>query len=215
VRYERRPVKSKSAGSNPASTASQSILRDENCNRALANPQTEKQKPVEAPLPAAEPRIEVTYNTRFLAPPHEEIGAAAHLMRQKFPELSEEMLNECLSDRLNIDSINKGTEVYVLVRKSYGRKRMTDAQSYREAPDGMRITVYAGEEALAKEIQILGPVRARDHWTEGQHAWSSELERSGFLSAIGKLAAPWAIVATDAGGKKHGELPRWYTLSYC
>lgn len=159
--------------------------------------------------------IEINYNTRFLAPPHEEIEAAAVLLRKKYPKLEEELINECLTERLNVEGFNKGTVVYVIVRKSYGRKRLTDAQGFREAPDGMRITVHAGSEALAKEMNILGPICAKDHWVESERGWSSELNRASFLSELGKLAAPWAISLPDAPGKKNGETPKYVSLSSC
>lgn len=164
---------------------------------------------------APEPKIEITYNTRFFCPPHEEIDAAAVWLRKRFPELQEELLNECLTDRLNMDGFNKGTIVYVLVRKSYGRKRMLDAQTFREAPDGARVTVHTPLEDLAAEMRIYGPVLAKDHWLTDERGWNSELNRGSFLSEIGKLAAPWAIVQPDAPGKKNGELPKFCMLSTC
>ncbi len=135
---------------------------------------------------AAEPKLEITYNTRFLSPPHEEIEAAAHWLRKRFPDLQEELLNECLADRLNLDGFNKGTVVYVLARKSYGR-----------------------------EIKIYGPVYAKDHWMSDERGWNSELNRGSFLSEIAKMAAPWAIVQPDAASKKNGELPKFAVLSSC
>ena len=174
----------------------------------------EKFEAKDAPKPT-EKKIEITYNTRFFAPPHEEIEAAAHLIRKQFPELAEELLNECLTDRLNLDGFNKGTVVYVVCRKSFGRRRLTDAQGYREAPDGMRITTHTPMEELAAEMKIYGPVLAKDHWAENDRGWSSELNRATFLSEIGKLAAPWAVLQPDAPSKKNGELPKYCVLSTC
>jgi len=174
----------------------------------------ERSEAKDAPKPT-EKKIEITYNTRFLAPPHEEIDAAAHLLRQKFPDLAEELLNECLTDRLNTDGFNKGTVVYVVVRKSYGRKRMKDAQTYREAPDGARITVHTPVEELAGDMKVYGPICAKDHWTESERGWHSELDRASFLEELGKLAAPWSILQPDAAGKRGMEHPRYVTLSLC
>lgn len=161
------------------------------------------------------PAMESPYLTRFLAPAHEESEAAAVLLRKLYPELSEEILTECLADRLNCDSLVRSSVVFVAVRKSYGRKRMTEAQTFREDRDGARITVHTPPEDLAKEVHILGPVRARDHWNEGQNGWQSELNRASFLNAIGALATPWAVIQPDAPGKKHGELPRFIMLQGC
>lgn len=174
----------------------------------------EKTEPKDAPKPN-EQKIKIDYNVRFLAPPHEEIDAAAHLLRKQFPDLAEELLNECLTDRLNTDGFNKGTAVYVVVRKSFGRRRIKDAQSYREAPDGMRITVHTPPEELAAEMKIYGPVCAKDHWVENDRGWSSELNRCSFLEELGKLAAPWAIVQPDAASKRGNEHPRFVVLSSC
>lgn len=170
---------------------------------------------VQAPAPPPEPRPEITYQTRFLAPQFEEIDAAAFLLRKLYPELPEEMLNECLTDRLNMEGFNKGTEIYVIVRKSYGRRRLVDAQGYREDRDGMRITVNAGAEVLAADMKIYGPVRAKDHWVESSNGWHSELNRGSFLEQVGKLSAPWAILQPDAPGKRGGELPKFVMLSSC
>lgn len=161
------------------------------------------------------PPMESPYLTRFLAPSHEEIEAAAVLLRKLYPELPEEILNDCLADRLNCEALNKSTVVYVAVRKSYGRKRMTEAQTFREDRDGARITVHTPAEDLAKEVHILGPVRARDHWCEGQNGWQSELNRASFLNAVGALATPWAVIQPDAPGKKQGELPKFIMLQSC
>lgn len=174
----------------------------------------EKTEAKDAPK-ANESKIKIDYNTRFFAPPHEEIEAAAHLIRKLHPELEEELLNECLVDRLNMDGFNKGTVIYVVCRKSFGRRRLTDAQTFREAPDGLRITVHTPIEQLAAEMKIYGPVLAKDHWEENERGWSSELKRSSFLSEIGKLAAPWAVLQPDAPSKKNGELPRYCVLSSC
>lgn len=168
----------------------------------------------DAPKPN-EKKIEINYNVRFLAPPHEEIEAAAHLLRKMFPDLQEELLNECLTDRLNTDGFNKGTVVYLVVRKSYGRKRLTDAQAYREAPDGMRITTHTPPEELAAEMKVYGPVLAKEHWLENDRGWSSELNRASFIEELGKLAAPWAITQPDAPGKRGNEHPRFVVLSSC
>lgn len=186
----------------------------------MAEPQSVKSEDRNKPLqpPAAKPdaKIEITYNTRFLAPPYEEIDGAAHLLRKLYPELPEELINECLTDRLNIEGFNKGSEVYVIVRKSFGRKRLTEAQGYREDQHtGARITVSAGPEKLAEEMKIYGPIRAKDHWTESENGWHSELNRSAFLEQVGKIAAPWAILLPDAPGKRGSELPKWVCLSSC
>lgn len=161
------------------------------------------------------PHMESPYLTRFLAPAHEEIEAAAVLLRKLYPEFSEETLTDCLADRLNCDALNKSSVVYVAVRKSYGRKRMTEAQTFREDRDGARITVHTDPEILAKEVHVLGPIRARDHWAEGQNGWQSELNRASFLNAVGALAAPWAVIQPDAPGKKNGEQPRFIMLQSC
>jgi hypothetical protein len=161
------------------------------------------------------PHMESPYLTRFLAPAHEEIEAAAVLLRKLYPELSEEILTDCLCDRLNVDALNKSTVVYVAVRKSYGRKRLKEAQTFREDRDGARITVHTPVEELAQDVHILGPVRARDHWNEGQNGWSSEINRSSFLNAIGALATPWAVIQPDAPSKKQGELPKYIMLQSC
>jgi hypothetical protein len=183
-------------------------------NRSMPEKTNDPIKDAKAAVPA-EPKIEITYNTRFFSPPHEEIDAAAHWLRQRFPELTEEMLNECLCDRLNMDGFNKGTVVYVLVRKSFGRRRLKDAQTFREAPDGARITVLTPIEELSEEIRIFGPVNARDHWTSDERGWNSELNRGSFLSEIGKLASPWAVLQPDAPSKKNGELPKFCVLATC
>lgn len=161
------------------------------------------------------PAMESPYLTRFLSPSHEEIEAAAVLLRKLYPELPEEILTDCLCDRLNCDALNKSTVVYVAVRKSYGRKRMKEAQTFREDRDGARITVHTPVEELAQDVHILGPVRARDHWNEGQNGWSSELNRASFLNAVGALATPWAVIQPDAPGKKNGELPKYIMLQSC
>lgn len=161
------------------------------------------------------PAMESPYLTRFLAPAHEEIEAAAVLLRKLLPEMPEEILTDCLCDRLNCEALNKSTIVYVTVRKSYGRKRMTEAQTFREDRDGARITVHTPPEDLAKEVHVLGPIRVRDHWSEGQNGWQSELNRASFLNAVGALASPWAVIQPDAPSKKSGELPKFIVLQSC
>lgn len=164
------------------------------------------------------PRPELTqnsYNTRFLAPPFEEIQAAAYLLRKMYPELPEELLNECLTEKLNLEGVNRGTEVWVMVRKKFGRQRFTDAQGFERGEDGARNTVHAGDEIIANEIKILGPVCAKDHWVAGSHEWNAELDRNSFISAIAKLATPWACQFPDAASKRAGEQPKLLALSLC
>lgn len=192
----------------------------------MAETQTSKDKqaqPVPPPAPdpfegfvtKKPPEIESPYITRFLSPVHEEIEAAAVLLRKLLPKFEEEVLNDMLVERLNTESLNKSSVVYVMVRKSFGRKRMTEAQTYREDRDGARITVHTPPEDLAKEVHILGPIRARDHWTNGEREWNSELNRASFINEVGRLAAPWAVIQPDAPGKKAGELPRYIQLQSC
>lgn len=192
----------------------------------MPEPQTSKDKqtpqaqppapnPFEGYVTQKAPTIESPYVTRFLSPVHEEIEAAAVLLRKLYPEYAEEVLNEMLCDRLNCESLNKSTSVYVMVRKSFGRKRMTEAQTFREDRDGARITVHTEPETLAKEVHVLGPIKVRDHWTNGDREWSSELNRASFLNEVGRLAAPWAVIQPDAPGKKGGELPKFIQLQSC
>jgi len=179
-------------------------------SRQVADQKNEQRAQVQAP----EPEIEITYNTRFLSPPFEEIEAASYYLRKRFPKVPEELLNECLSERLNVDGFNKGTVVYVVARKSYGRRRLTEAQGFKEAVDGARITIHAGADKLAEEVKVYGPIHVRDHWIESEKGWDSGLDRSSFFSALGKIAAPWALHQPDAAGKKNGEFPKFVTMSY-
>jgi hypothetical protein len=159
-------------------------------------------------------KLAVDYNVRFLSPAFEEIDAAAAFLRNKMPHIPEEVLNECLTDRLNTVGFNKATTVYVVCRKMNGRRRLTEAQGFRETPDGSRITTHAGAEKLAEEVGLYGPVLAKDHWSESENGWIRQVQRSTFLEALGKLAAPWAILSPDAPGHKH-DTPNWVTLSNC
>lgn len=159
-------------------------------------------------------KIEINYNTRFLSPGFEEIEAAACFLRNKFPNIPEDVLHECLCDRLNTTGFNKGTVVYVVARKTVGRRRLTDAQSYRETDEGARITTHPGPERLAEEEGLFGPVCAKDHWSESENGWVRELNRASFLQELGRIAAPWAIQQPDAPGHRTDQ-PNWVTLSNC
>jgi hypothetical protein len=159
-------------------------------------------------------KIDINYNVRFLSPGFEEIEAAACFLRNKFPHISEDVLHECLTDRINTTGFNKGTIVYVIARKTIGRKRLTDAQSFRENEDGVRITIHPGPEKLAEEEGLFGPVCAKDHWSESENGWVRELNRSSFLAELGKIAAPWSINQPDAPGHKT-DLPNWIILQSC
>lgn len=159
-------------------------------------------------------KIEINYNTRFLSPGFEEIEAAAAFLRNKFPHVPEDVLHECLTDRINTTGFNKGTVVYVIARKTIGRRRLTDAQSYRETEDGVRITIHPGPEKLAEEEGLFGPVCAKDHWSESENGWVRELNRAGFLQELGKLAAPWSVCQPDAPAHK-SDLPNWIILQNC
>ena len=75
-------------------------------------------------------KLDVNYNVRFLAPAFEEIDAAAVFLRNKLPHVPEDLLHECLTDRINTVGFNKGSVVYVVCRKALGRRRLTDAQSF-------------------------------------------------------------------------------------
>jgi hypothetical protein len=159
-------------------------------------------------------KLDVSYNVRFLSPAFEEIDAAAYFLRQKLPHVPEELLAECLTDRLNTVGFNKGTTVYVVARKTVGRRRLTEAQGFRETPDGTRITVHPGADKLAEEMGLYGPVKASDHWSESENGWIRQVTRSSFLEALGKIAAPWSILSPDAPGHKN-DLPNWVVLQSC
>lgn len=189
-------------------------------------PQTKQDPKQPMPLPAARAlkpyelsddemrKLVVDYNVRFLSPAFEEIDAAIVFLRNKLPHVSEDVLNECLCDRLNTVGFNKATIVYVVARKTAGRRRLTDAQSFRETPDGTRITTHAGSDKLAEEIGMFGPVQAKDHWSESENGWVRQVTRSSFLEALGKLAAPWTVMSPDAPGHKT-DTPNWVVLQNC
>jgi len=159
-------------------------------------------------------KIDVNYNVRFLSPAFEEIDAAAVFLRNKFSHVPEELLHECLTDRLNTVGFNKGSVVYVVCRKMSGRRRLTDAQGFRETPDGSRVTTRAGADQLAEEMGLYGPIHTKDHWTESDNGWIRQVNRSSFLEALGKLASPWNVFSPDAPGHKN-DSPTWVVLQNC
>lgn len=159
-------------------------------------------------------------NTVILTPDAVEAEAALQWLSERYPDVfpASPQAEEILRVELDTIELTKRTMVYVLARKrSNPRIPLTDALGWEQSPDGQRVTVHTPIEKLAKECKLYGPINCADFFSSSGEKWQApRLRQSDFLTALGSIAQPWAVVSPYvAESKSSHQPPTRYRLKNC
>jgi hypothetical protein len=116
---------------------------------------------------------------------------------------------ENIVTELPLDRLHSRSSVYVLCRKPYRGKHGNGIRPHlpiTSVVDGERLHTPVPLEELADDMKTYGPIVVKDHWSAGSGRFNSKLNRTTFLEALGKAAAPWSLAWKDAT-RKDGDLP--------
>lgn len=155
---------------------------------------------------AARERVERIY----WSPDGKEGDVAAAWLAKNDPAALDE---ERWTTAINLEHMDKTTEVVVLIRKPVNRRAgVRQLEPIGVNQFGESYTQHTEPEEYIDEIKPSAPVKVADFWVPGASRFASKIERGPFLEALGRLVSPWQLYSPDAASRKNGELPIWYVL---